>query len=75
MATKEFHKTSNEHAGIHVGSKFKTIKSHHEVQGDIGEDVELTLVEIAHYPTLYKFKDSEGRIWTMPLHTVARVSE
>ena len=75
MPTKEFHKTSNEHAGKHVGSKFKTIKSHHEVQGDIGEDVELTLVEIAHYPTLYKLKDSEGRIWTMPLHTVVRVSE
>ena len=38
MPTKEFHKTSNEHAGVHVGAKFKTIKSHHEVQGDIEEN-------------------------------------
>ena len=75
MPTKEFHKTSNEHAGVNVGAKFKTIKSHHEVQGDIEENVELTLVEIAHYPTMYKLKDSEGRVWTMPLHTVTRVSE
>ena len=47
MPTKEFHKTSNEHAGVNVGAKFKTIKSHHEVQGDIGEDVELSLIHIS----------------------------
>ena len=75
MPTKEFHKTSNEHAGVNVGAKFKTIKPHHEVQGDIGIDVELTLIEIAHYPTLYKLKDNEGRVWTVPLHTVAPVKE
>jgi hypothetical protein len=75
MPTKEFHKTSNEHAGVNVGAKFKTIKNHHEVQGDIEEGVELTLVEIAHYPTLYKLKDGEGRIWTVPLHTVSPITE
>tara|TARA_B110000467_G_C18295025_1_gene467371 strand:- start:17 stop:244 length:228 start_codon:yes stop_codon:yes gene_type:complete len=75
MPTKEFHKTSNEHAGVNVGAKFKTIKPHHEVQGDIGIDVELTLIEIAHYPTLYKLKDNEGKVWTVPLHTVTPVKE
>jgi len=75
MTTKEFHKTSNEHAGVNVGAKFKTIKHHHEVQGDIEEGVELTLEEIAHYPTRYKLKDVEGRIWTVPLHTVSPLTE
>ena len=75
MPTKEFHKPSNEHAGVNVGTKFRTIKAHHEVQGDIGQGVELTLVEIAHYPTLYKLKDNEGRVWTMPLHTVTPINE
>ena len=75
MSTKEFHKTSNEHAGVKVGAKFKTIKSHHEVQGDLGMDVELTLLEIAHYPTLYILKDTEGKVWTVPLHTVSLLNE
>ena len=75
MSTKEFHKTSNEHAGVNVGAKFKTIKHHHEVQGDIEEGVELTLEEIAHYPTRYKLKDVEGRIWTVPLHTLSPLTE
>ena len=75
MSTKEFHKTSNEHAGVNVGAKFKTIKPHHEVQGDVEEGVELTLEEIAHYPTRYKLKDVEGRIWTVPLHTVSPLTE
>ena len=38
-------------------------------------DVELTLVEIAHYPTLYILKDTEGRVWTVPLHTVSLLNE
>jgi hypothetical protein len=75
MTTKEFHKTSNEHAGVNVGARFKTIKPHHEVQGDIKEGVELTLEAIAHFPTRYKLKDNEGRIWTVPLHTVSPIAE
>ena len=75
MTTKEFHKTSNEHAGVNVGARFKTIKPHHEVQGDIEEGVELTLETIAHFPTRYKLKDKEGRIWTVPLHTVSPIAE
>ena len=38
MAIKEFHTRSNEHAGIQAGTKFKTIKVHHEVNGDVKVD-------------------------------------
>ncbi len=75
MATKEFHSRSNEHAGIEAGTKFKTVKAHHEVNGDVEAGVELTLESIAHYPTRYVLKDDEGREWVMPIHTVEKIEE
>jgi len=73
MSIKEFHRTSKEHAGVNAGAKFRTIKPHHEVQGDIKEGIELTLESIAHFPTRYKLKDSDGKIWTLPIHTVSLI--
>ena len=75
MPTKEFHLRSNEHGGIEVGAKFKTVKAHHEVNGDLDAGVELTLESIAHYPTRYVLKDGAGRKWTMPIHSVEKIEQ
>ena len=75
MATKEFNQLSSEHFGVKIGTKFKTIKFHHEVQGDLKEGIELVLDAIAHYPTRYLFKDDNGKIWTLPIHSVEKISE
>jgi len=72
MAIREFHKTSDEHGGVQVGLKFKTVKEHHEVQGDLTIGVELVLDSIVHYPTRYRLKDAEGRTWTVPIHSVEK---
>ena len=52
--TKEFHKRSDEHGGVKAGTKFKLLKDHHELQGDISAGVELALEDIVHYPTRYR---------------------
>ena len=70
MGTKEFDQLSNEHFGVKTGTKFKSIKFHHEVQGDLEKGTELVLDAIAHYPTRYLFKDANGKIWTLPIHSV-----
>ena len=75
MGTKEFDQLSNEHFGVKTGTKFKSIKFHHEVQGDLDEGTELVLVAIAHYPTRYLFKDKDGKVWTLPIHSVEKISE
>ncbi|MBT6841916.1 MAG: hypothetical protein HOA15_08430 [Candidatus Marinimicrobia bacterium] len=75
MSTKEFHRTSQDHAGVNAGTKFKMIKSHHEVQGELIAGVDLTLDSIAHYPTRFRLKDDAGRIWTVPIHSVEKLSE
>ena len=33
----KFYKKSTEHAGIEVGDKFRLIKDHHEVHGDLSK--------------------------------------
>ena len=73
MGTKEFDQLSNEHFGVKTGTKFKSIKFHHEVQGDLEEGTELVLDAIAHYPTRYLFKDENGRVWTLPIHSVREI--
>ena len=70
---KKFNKLSTEHWGIKVGDRFKTIKHHHEVGGDLKEGTELVLDSIAHFPTLYRLKDSDGKIWTLPVHSVEKI--
>lgn len=67
---RRFNKTSSEHFGVKAGDKFKTIKPHHEVNGDLKQGTELVLDSIAHFPTLYKLKDTHGKVWTLPLHSV-----
>ena len=75
MGTKEFDQLSNEHFGVKTGTKFKSIKFHHEVQGDLEEGTELVLDAIAHYPTRYLFKDENGKSWTHPIHSVKEAIE
>ena len=72
---RRFAKPSTEHFGVKKGDRFKTIKHHHEVNGDLEEGTELVLEGIAHFPTLYKLKDSDGKIWTLPLHSVKQIWE
>jgi|TARA_B100001250_G_scaffold271323_1_gene234221 hypothetical protein len=75
MSPKEFNKVSSEHFGATRGMKYKTIKPHHEVLGDLEEGSVLELDSIAHYPTKYRLKDKEGRVWTVPTHSVERIEE
>jgi|TARA_Y100000590_G_scaffold49893_1_gene52660 hypothetical protein len=70
---RKFNKLSTEHFGVKTGDRFKTIKHHHEVGGDLKEGTELVLESIAHFPTLYRLKDSDGKIWTLPVHSVESV--
>jgi hypothetical protein len=70
MATKNFHTVSDEHGGVNVGTKFKMIKDHQQVQGVLSEGVEVILDSIVHYPTRYRLKDDKARIWTVPIHSV-----
>ena len=70
---RRFDKPSTEHFGVKVGDRFRTIKHHHEVNGDLNEGTELVLEGIAHFPTLYKLKDNDGKIWTLPLHSVEQI--
>ena len=58
-----------------AGIKFKTIKAHRKVQGTLNEGVEVVLDSIAHFPTRYRLKDDEGRIWTVPIHLVTPIAE
>tara|TARA_B100001765_G_C19397549_1_gene290733 strand:- start:293 stop:520 length:228 start_codon:yes stop_codon:yes gene_type:complete len=75
METKEFDQLSTEHSGVKKGTKFKTVKFHHEVQGDLEKGVELILDSIAHFPTRYLFKDENDKLWTLPIHSVEIISE
>ena len=70
---KRFNKLSREHWGVIVGDRFITIKHHHEVSGDLEQGTELILDSIAHFPTLYRLKDTDGKIWTLPVHSVKRI--
>ncbi len=75
MATREFHKVSDEHAGVNAGTSFIMIKEHQEVQGTLDEGVEVVLDSIVHFPTRYRLKDDKGRIWTVPIHSVKQIGE
>jgi len=74
MAPKEFNKTSSEHVEATKGMKFKIIKPHHEVLGDLEVGVVLELDSIAHYPTRYRLRSEDGKLWTVPTHTVEQVT-
>jgi len=73
MPPKEFNKVSNKHVEASKGMKYKTIKPHHEVLGDLEEGVILELDSIAHYPTRYILRSEDGRLWTVPTHSVEQV--
>ena len=74
MSPKEFNKTSSEHVEATKGMRFKTIKPHHEVLGDLQVGSVLELDSIAHYPTRYRLRSDDGKLWTVPTHTVEQIS-
>ena len=73
MTPKEFNKISSDHVKASKGMKYKTIKPHHEVLGDLEEGVILELDSIAHFPTRYRLRSDDGKLWTVPTHTVEMV--
>ena len=56
------------------GMRFKIIKPHHEVLGDLQVGSVLELDSIAHYPTRYRLRSDDGKLWTVPTHTVEQIN-
>ena len=45
-----------------------------EVHGDLPKDSIVILIEIAHFPTMYRVKDLEtSKLYTVPVHTVEKM--
>ena len=61
---------SDEHAGFAAGAKIETTIDHHEVNGDLAAQTQLTIVSVAHFPTRVIATDENGIEWTLPLHSV-----
>ena len=71
---RKFNRRSKEHFGVKSGDKFKVIKDHHEVSGDLPKDSIVVLMEINHFPTTYYVKDlATSRTFTVPVHTVKKM--
>ena len=71
---KKYYRRSKSHWGVNAGDKFKVIKDHHEVNGDLPKDSIVILIEISHFPTMYRVKDLEtSRLYTVPVHTVKKM--
>ena len=71
---RKFNKRSKNHWKATAGDKFKVIKDHHEVNGDLPKDSIVVLMEINHFPTTYYVKDlATSRTFTVPVHTVKRM--
>ena len=65
---------STEQFGDKKSEKFKTIKHHHEVHGDLEEGSIVVIEGISHFPTMYKVLDLEtSRTFTVPVHTVKKM--
>tara|TARA_B110000008_G_C16950294_1_gene556114 strand:+ start:1028 stop:1258 length:231 start_codon:yes stop_codon:yes gene_type:complete len=73
MPPKEFNKISNDHVEASKGMRYETIKPHHEVIGDLDKGVILELDSIAHFPTRYRLRSEDGKLWTIPTHSVKKV--
>ena len=71
---KRFNKVSTEHWDAKAGDKFKVIKDHHEVHGDLSKGSIVVLKEISHFPTQYFVQDLETmKMFTVPVHTVEKM--
>ena len=71
---RKFNKRSKNHWKATAGDKFKVIKDHHEVNGDLPKDSIVVLMEINHFPTTYYVKDlATSRTFTVPVHTVKKM--
>ena len=56
---------------VNINSGTLNIKGNRKV----GNIFKKELDSIAHYPTRYRLKDEEGKLWTIPTHSVERVEE
>ncbi len=72
---KLFHKSSEHHAGIDVGTPVQLTKDHSEVGGHISAGSECIIESIIHFPTRYMIKDEYGKIWTVPIHSIRFIEE
>ena len=71
---KKFNRRSREHFGVKSGDKFKVIKDHHEVNGDLPKGSITVLIDIAHFPTMYRVKDLKtSKLYTVPVHSVEKM--
>jgi len=71
---KKYFRRSKSHWGVNAGDKFRLIKDHHEVHGDLPQDSIVVLKEISHFPTMYYVQDLEtSRTFTVPLHSVEKM--
>lgn len=72
---KLFHKPSEDHGGMEAGTAVRLIKDHSEVGGSISAGSDCTIESIIHFPTRYRIKDENSRIWTVPIHSVVLKEE
>ena len=71
---KTFNKRSKSHWGVNAGDKFRVIKDHHEVHGDLLKGSIVVLKEISHFPTQYFVHELETmKTFTVPVHTVEKM--
>ena len=73
--SKEFHLPSTGHGSMEAGTEVKLLKDHKEFGEEISAGTVLAVDSIIHFPTRYHLKDSSGKIWTVPVHSVGVVSE
>jgi hypothetical protein len=71
---KTFNKRSKSHWGVNAGDKFRVIKDHHEVHGDLLKGSIVVLKEISHFPTQYFVHElNTMKTFTVPVHTVEKM--
>ncbi len=71
---RKFNKRSKNHWKATAGDKFRVIKDHHEVHGDLPKGSIVVLKEISHFPTQYFVHELETmKTFTVPVHTVEKM--
>ena len=71
---RKFNKRSKNHWKATAGDKFKVIKDHHEVNVDLPKGSITVLIDIAHFPTMYRVKDLKtSKLYTVPVHSVEKM--
>ena len=71
---KKYYRRSKSHWDVNAGDKFRLIKDHHEVHGDLSKGSIVVLKEISHFPTQYFVQDLETmKMFTVPVHSVEKM--